>query len=76
MSPREQMVQMFDAIDADSRRYVLAILKGEFNRAQKAGRPALRLVGSPPMPRNQLNIEPVTPLTIVSATPQPRGAAR
>lgn len=46
MSQRERMAQMFDAIDADGRRYVLAILQHEFDRVQKdkGRRPALRLV--------------------------------
>ncbi|WUR14708.1 hypothetical protein E7V67_006255 [[Empedobacter] haloabium] len=42
------MAQMFDAIDADGRRYVLAILRHEFDRVRRARRPALQLVDSGP----------------------------
>ncbi len=44
MEPRKELNMMFDAIDEDSRRYVLAVLRNEFDRAQKSSRPRLRLV--------------------------------
>lgn len=46
MIEREQMAQMFEAIDSDAQRYVLAVLRGEFDRMQRARRPALQLVDS------------------------------
>jgi hypothetical protein len=48
MSQREQMAQMFDAIDGNGRRYVMAVLQGEFDRVQRARRPALQLVDNGP----------------------------
>lgn len=49
MSQLEQMAQMFAAIDAESRRYVMVVLRGEYERANRSRRPILRLVhgGSP-----------------------------
>jgi hypothetical protein len=35
---------MFEAIDDDSRRYVLAVLRGEYERTMTSSRPRLRLV--------------------------------
>lgn len=78
MNQREQVTQMFDAIDSDGRRYILALLRGEFERVQKARHPTLRLVekarasspatAAPPSPRPALAILPTTQ--------QPQGAAR
>lgn len=49
MSQVEQMAQMFGAIDDESRRYVLAVLRGEYERANRLRRPVLRLIqGGPP----------------------------
>lgn len=44
MSQIEQMTQMFGAIDAESRRYVLVVLRAEYERAQRSRRPTLRLI--------------------------------
>ena len=50
MSQHEQVAQMFAAIDADGQRYVLAVLRFEVERVQKARRPVLRLIqGGPPV---------------------------
>jgi hypothetical protein len=53
MNQHERMSQMFATIDAEGRRYVLAVLQGEYDRVQESPRPALRLlagaVGSPPV---------------------------
>lgn len=68
MSPRERMAQMFDAIDADGRRYVLGVLQHEFDRVQRTRRPTLQLIAG--------GRAPAAPLTTVSATTQPQGAAR
>lgn len=48
MNQLERMSQMFAAIDADGRRYVLAVLQGEYDRMQASRRPVLRLVRSSP----------------------------
>lgn len=48
MSQLEQIVQMFDAIDENGRRYVLGVLRMEYERVQRARRPALQLVDSGP----------------------------
>jgi hypothetical protein len=54
MSQLEQLTAKFAAIDADGRRYVLAVLEGEHERVQKSGRPALRLIQcGPAMPSAQ-----------------------
>jgi hypothetical protein len=44
MPRRDDLTMMFDAIDDDSRRYVLAVLRGEYERAMRSPRPRLRLV--------------------------------
>ena len=47
MTQHDQMAQMFDA---DGQRYVLAVLKFEVERVQRARRPVLRLIqGGPPV---------------------------
>lgn len=46
MSQREEWDRMFDAIDDDGRRYVLAVLRGEYERACPLPRARLRLVSS------------------------------
>jgi hypothetical protein len=40
-----QFLCKFNQIDADSQRYVLAVLHGEYERAVRPGRSHLRLVG-------------------------------
>ena len=44
MSQLEQMAQMFGAIEADGRRYVLVVLRAEYERVQRTRRPTLRLI--------------------------------
>lgn len=44
MYRRDELTMMFDAIDEDSRRYVLAVLRGEYERAQRSPGPRLRLI--------------------------------
>lgn len=62
MERRQEFEMMFDAIDDDGKRYVLAVLRGEFRRAQKSTRPRLRLVpkGASDLPDNQVNPLPVS----------------
>lgn len=48
MNQLERMSQMFAAIDADGRRYLMAVLQGEYDRMQASRRPVLRLVKSSP----------------------------
>lgn len=44
MSSQDEWVRMFDAIDAEGRRYVLAVLRGEYERVRPLPRTRLRLV--------------------------------
>jgi hypothetical protein len=44
MTQHEQMTKMFAAIDDDGQRYVLGVLRGEYERVQQARRPVLRLI--------------------------------
>lgn len=44
MHRRDDLTMMFDAIDDDSRRYVLAVLRGEYERAMRSSHPRLRLI--------------------------------
>jgi hypothetical protein len=44
MERKQELEMMFDAIDEDGKRFVLAVLRGEFKRTQKLSRPRLRLV--------------------------------
>jgi hypothetical protein len=44
MNQFDQMAQMFAATDVDGRRYVMAILKHEYERTQRRHRPTLRLI--------------------------------
>jgi hypothetical protein len=44
MNQLERMSQMFAEIDAEGRRYLLAVLQGEYDRVQTSRRPVLRLV--------------------------------
>ena len=44
MTPREEWDRMFDEIDEDGRRYVLAVLRSEFERTCALPRARLRLV--------------------------------
>lgn len=50
---------MFQAIDDDSRRYVLAVLRGEYERAMRSPRPRLRLISGSQtvtdLAKNQVN---------------------
>ena len=57
MERRKEFEEMFDAIDDDGRRFVLAVLKGEFDRTRKSARPRLRLVARSvsDLPNNQVN---------------------
>lgn len=60
MNQLEQMAQMFAAIDAESRRYVMVVLRSEYERVQKERRPVLRLIqGGPPlMSPTETHVEP------------------
>ena len=50
MTQQERFAAMFAAIDAESKRYVLAILRAEYERANWLRRPTLRLIqGGPPV---------------------------
>lgn len=44
MRRQDELITMFEAIDEDGRKYVLAILRGEYERATKSLRPRLRLI--------------------------------
>ncbi len=44
MISQQRMVQMFTDLDDEARRYVLAVLQGEYDRVQRTRRPVLRLV--------------------------------
>lgn len=57
MERKQELDMMFDAIDEDGKRYVLAVLRGEFDRARKSARPRLRLVAKPgpDLSNNQVN---------------------
>lgn len=44
MHRQDDLTMMFEAIDDDSRRYVLAVLRGEYERAMRSPRPRLRLI--------------------------------
>lgn len=46
MNQHDRLSQMFTALDADGRRYLLAVLQGEYDRVQTSRRPVLRLVKS------------------------------
>lgn len=63
MKPREEWTKMFDEIDDDGRRYVLAVLRGEFERARALPRARLRLINctnvSPSLPKGQVNPLPI-----------------
>lgn len=49
MNQLEQMAQMFAAIDAEGRDFILDMLAGEYERVQKVRCPVLRLIqGGPP----------------------------
>lgn len=59
MHRRDELTKMFEAIDDDSRSYVLAVLRGEYERAMRSPRPRLRLVDHrqtlPDFPKHQVN---------------------
>lgn len=65
MERKQELEMMFDAIDDDGKRYVLAVLRGEFNRAQRSTRPRLRLVR--PQVGADLGNNQINPLTISGA---------
>jgi hypothetical protein len=44
MTQNERMAQMFSAIDAEAQRYVLVVLRAEYERANRSRRPTLRLI--------------------------------
>lgn len=44
MHRQDDLTTMFEAIDDESRRYVLAVLRGEYERAMRSPRPRLRLI--------------------------------
>jgi hypothetical protein len=44
MHRRDELTKMFEAIDDDSRSYVLAVLRGEYERAMRSRRPTLHLI--------------------------------
>lgn len=46
MSSHDEWLKMFDAIDEEGRRYVLAVLRGEYERLRPSPRPRLHLVSS------------------------------
>jgi hypothetical protein len=46
MNQHEQMAQMFAALDAEGRRFIMVMLQGEYDEVQKLRRPALRLIKS------------------------------
>jgi hypothetical protein len=66
MRRHDDLNMMFQAIDDDSRRYVLAVLRGEYERAMKSPRPRLRLISGSQtltdLAKNQVN-----PLTVGGA---------
>ncbi|KQY00262.1 hypothetical protein ASD28_13140 [Massilia sp. Root133] len=50
MTQHERFAAMFAAIDDDGRRFILYMMEGEYERAQKERRPVLRLIqGGPPV---------------------------
>ncbi|SDC67017.1 hypothetical protein SAMN05428966_10279 [Massilia sp. PDC64] len=59
----DELTMMFEAIDDDSRRYVLAVLRGEYERAIRSSRPRLRLIDCcqaiSDLAKNQVNPFPV-----------------
>lgn len=63
MKPREEWVKMFDEIDDDGRRYVLAVLRGEFERTRTLPRARLRLINcanvASSLPKGQVNPLPI-----------------
>lgn len=46
MNQHDRLSQMFTVLDADGRRYVLAVLQNEYDRVQTSRGPVLRLVRS------------------------------
>lgn len=46
MQRRDEMNRLFDQIDDDGKRYVLAVLRGEVERVRTLSRTRLRLIGS------------------------------
>jgi hypothetical protein len=61
MERKQELEMMFDAIDEDGKRFVLAILQGEFDRARRSTRPRLRLVpkAGSDLSNHQVNTLPV-----------------
>lgn len=61
MERKKEFDMMFDAIDDDAKRYVLAVLQGEFERTRRSTRPRLRLVprATTDLPNHQVNALPV-----------------
>jgi hypothetical protein len=50
MHRQDELNMMFEAIDDESRRYVLVVLRTEYERANKSRRPRLRLVDRQALP--------------------------
>lgn len=48
MIQHDHLIQMYTALDADGRRYLLGVLQMEYDRVQTSRRPVLRLVKSVP----------------------------
>ena len=64
MQRREEMNRLFDQIDDDGKRYVLAVLRGEVERVRALSRTRLRLVDSGDivsgLPNGQFNPQSVS----------------
>lgn len=63
MYRRNELTMMFEAIDDDSRSYVLAVLRGEYERAMRSRRPTLRLINGRQTVTN-LSKNQVNPLAV------------
>ena len=64
MQRREEMNRLFDQIDDDGKRYVLAVLRGEVERVRTLSRSRLRLVDSvdivSSLPNSQINSQSIS----------------
>lgn len=63
----DELTTMFKAIDDDSRRYVLAVLRGEYERAMRSSRARLRLIDCQ-QPDADLPEDQINPLAISGAS--------
>lgn len=66
MRYKEELNMMFDEINDDRQRYVLAVLRGEFERERRLARPRLRLVDCS-NPVSDLIDNKVNPLPVFGA---------